>query len=361
MAVSRVDRVARLVALLPFVVSALLPALTATRALMLAWWWELGLPREEGARSRGVLLLRLATLWWLLHALRPDAGWLIGTLVLLLATASSGGPVRSWRKAIPAVLLAPALLGFLIELSERTPPATLRAVDLWRQAGVAPEGAVADAALPDGVVLAELPFRLPRRLVPTPLEDSPHRGRAWTLLAAMVVLQGIALLVHPQRGARLLVAAVPLALAASLLARQPEGLRLYFQESGPEGRALLLEVHPAGSDLWDPVRGPLLPPTGSWTVRPEWDQGLFRVVSSGPWAVVREGVDWPEPAPVVDAWLERHPLRAPREGGDDLERGGRGLLQLWAAGEQAARDAVEGSGFRWELAESGALYRRPLP
>ncbi len=350
-------RILGLAAFLPYGAAALLPALSPARALALGWILEAARPEAAPPRSdrrrRIAFLLGHGAAWLALHALRPDAAAWRGLLLLALA----GATLPAWRRPgrwgwlVPAALLVPTLLTALLALGERQlPQAAARAVP-WAALAAPPLAApfAAPPALPAGVALAGLDLVPPPELQPRPLEDSPLRGRAWTLVALLAAWQlGLAFTRPPWR-ARLRAGGLLLAGAALLLARPPDRLELRYEDASG---SWMLELR-QGAGEWDPVQGPLLRPAGSFALEAGAD-GKIRVGTGRCWGVARRlPAESPGPGP-ASAWLEVHPLRAPRSGGPAATEGGLGLLRWWAAGESGGEAA------RWELGEDGRLFRRPL-
>ncbi|TAH36350.1 MAG: hypothetical protein EYC70_11130 [Planctomycetota bacterium] len=360
---SAVRRAVQLGALLPYAASALVPELTPARALLLGWLAESAAPGTPAAEERASFPLRHACPWLLLHWLRPDAGWLAGAALLALMVLTrrwwSAGP--GGRSAVVLLLLVPPALDLALAVSGRAAPGALAAANAWDWSGVPPPRSSPPVELAEGVVRADLALELPQRLAPWPLEDAPQHERALLLLALLLGSLAAATLLGGRRGAQLSLLGLPLAAGGFALAVQPEGLLVLYQRSaadpasgGGQGGWLRLEVHRAGSDLYDPLRGPLLPPASSFALRLERELGLYRVVSPAPWAVVRAPAEPPEGAEPL-AWLEVHPLRAPALGGPGAEDWA-GTLRLWAAGER------DPAGARWELLPGGLhLIRRRLP
>lgn len=361
------ERFARLAGQAPYLAAAFLPALTPTRALLLGWTLEAGRPGPAGAAATLRFGLRHAAPWLLLHALRADApAWAgLGFLLALTLARPAWAAARrgSWvAVALAAALFLPAVLGFLLQFRDGGPASGVAAWDAWRWAGESalPAEPAARPPLPDGSY-SGLEYRLPPRLWPYPLEDSPQRGRALLLVLVLFFWEvGSVWVARVRRGLILQAGALAAAGLAAFSLAGPQALVVCFA-TGPSGPAepskLLLEVYGQGGDLWDPREGELLPPGGApaFQVRRGTEPGRLRVVSAAPWAVVRPDSDWSAPeAPA--AWLEVHPLRAPRSGGPEAADGGLGVLRLWAAGETGT-----GGGARWELDEEGVLYRRPLP
>lgn len=351
-----------LLALLPWALAACLTDLGATRAFLLAWVVEAGVPGPVGPRAVPAFFLRHGVLWLLLHLLGPDGPTWVGFGLLALATATlpwwGCGAWRGGRRLRPALVLAlfaPALAAFVLLLAGRRPPAWLARVDPWRLAGPAPIRTAPPRpdlppSLPGDARLASLDYRLPPRLWPRPLEAGPRKARALLLLALTLAGEGAVLLVRG-RGRRLLqILVLTGPLLAWPLARDPQGVRLHWYDGA--GPGLLLEVHRAGTGLWDPLRGPLLPGPGPLVVRPEGKGGLLRVVAAGPWAVVRSGAARiPEPGEEA-AWLV-HRLPGPVAAGGPPEA--LAILRLWVAGEPGTAGGV-----RWSLAADGrTLWRRP--
>ncbi|MBC8329001.1 MAG: hypothetical protein ISR76_01815 [Planctomycetes bacterium] len=354
---SPLHRFGGLLAYLPYGAAALIPALSPARALALAWVVEAArpAPAEPAPTPRAAFLLGHGSAWLLLHLLRPDAELWRG-LVLLAAAAAS---LPAWRRPgrlaglVPLLLLLPTLLVALLGLGGRQlPPALLSATPWEALASPAREAAPAPAPaleLPAGAALSELPLILPVAPTPQPLEDSPLRNRAWTLVALLGLWQlGVALSREPWRG-RLRWLGPLLVVAAAGLARPPQELLVRFED---HSGAWLIEVHRGAGD-WDPLRGALLPPGGRFGLE-VGAEGLVRVSTRGCWAVARPSRESDPPPSPASAWLEVHPLRAPRSGGPAAAAGGAGLLRWWSAGE------APGAGVRWELGEDGRLFRRPL-
>ncbi|HEX9793333.1 MAG TPA: hypothetical protein VGC54_05055 [Planctomycetota bacterium] len=360
-----------LTGLLPYLVSAFVPALTPARALLCGWLLELGVPAGSGKQALASFALRHGSAWLLLHQLRPDAALLFGMVFLAAALLSlPWWSCADWRRgpalrtAIALALLLPGALGLLAQLAGRD-PAPIHAADPWQWAAAPAATSEFDAeqAYRTGAPIARpepaaLPLRLPVRMRPAPLEDAPERGRALLLVCALLGLQAAAVTLGRRRVVQVLLPTVFFPWAGALLAGGHAGMQVEYR-SDPAGTGAVwrLEIHAEGIDLWDPLRGAFLPPVRPFVLRREEQNGLQRVVSQSPWAVVRESAEalagFAEPA----AWLEVHPLRAPRWGGPAAGTGGLGILHLWAAGESR-----EGGGARWELAANGRDLRRlPLP
>ncbi|KAA3605405.1 MAG: hypothetical protein DWQ01_18955 [Planctomycetota bacterium] len=347
-----------LLSFLPFLASAWWPALTPTRALYLAWIVEAGKPDREGpAGGAAGFFLRLALPWLLLHFLRPDAGAGLAAVLLPLAVLTrpwwAGEPL--WRRAlIPFVLLFPTVLAFAFALGQRPLEAAWQP---WEWAAEPSFEQSLDAEeLPPPVQLSTLPLQLPTRLEPMAMTDSPRRARAFLLLLLLTVVQIWAAGVGPRRSPMVLLAGLPLVLVALFFGSEPARARVQYQEA--DGRAWLLQIHPAGGDLFDPTHGPLVPPVGPFVLEAEGQGGLYRMVSPTPWGEALALDTMAEAEGELQAWYEVHLLRAPRHGGPLAESGGLGLLRWWAAGDQ-----LLSGGARWELygGEEWLLVRRPLP
>lgn len=341
----------------PYLGAALIPALSPARALALGWMLECLRPEGSGSpgRMRLGFLLAHGPSWLVLHLMRGDAPFSHGLVLLAVAVAS----LPAWRRPgrwggwVPVALLGPTLLVAVLGLTGRVPDTEVARLEPWRALGPAasaPAGSAVDApALPPGAAFLELELRPPPALGPAPLADSPLRVRALTLVGLLLLLQAVAAAVSPAAGLRLRAGGLVLVAAAFLLARPPSGMELDHSGSGGSWRLTLVQ----GNGLWDPTDGALWPPAGRYALQARED-GRVEVRADGVWGVARErpaaaGTEAPEAA-----WLEIHPLRAPREGGPAASGGGLGLLRWWAAGETGA------AGVRWALGEDGRLVRRPL-
>ncbi len=342
----------------PYLGAALVPALSPARALALGWMLECLRPEASGSpgRMRLGFLLAHGPAWLVLHLLRDDAPLFHGLVLLAVAVAS----LPAWRRPgrwggwVPVALLGPTLLVAVLGLAGRIPDAGVGRLEPWRALGPAapaPVGATAPEApaLPPGARLLDLELRPPSALGPPPLADSPLRARALTLVGLLLLLQALAAVLSPAAGLRVRAGGLVLVAAALLLARPPSGMELDHAGSGGSWRVALVQ----GYGLWDPADGALWPPAGRYTLQAQED-GRVEVRADGVWGVARERPAATGPAAAEAAWLELHPLRAPREGGSAASGGGLGLLRWWAAGEAG------GAGVRWALGEDGRLVRRPL-
>ena len=360
-------RLGPLLALLPHAAAAIWPAWSPARALLLGVLLESlrRVPAGGPARRREILqpLLRQGLAWGVLHSLRADAPALLGLLFLglfLLLRLLPGQERRIPAGAAATVATAPALLHLVLLLAGRQPPALLQSLDLWQAAAPREAPARSPEEVPEGLATAEIPFALPPRLVPWPLEDSPARPQALVLVAGLALLQGAALAASGRsRSFLLLLGGLVLVPLGRGLGAGPEGVELRFLEGGWHR----VQVHAPGADLVDPTAGPLvLPAHGAWHLARE-PAGLVRVVAAAPWGQLLAGEAEP-PQGEAAAWLEIRPLKAPRAGGPLLEAGGRGILELWLRGEDASR--LPPGGIRWELRATGRprvpweLVRLPL-
>ncbi|MFQ5748011.1 MAG: hypothetical protein ACE5H3_00975 [Planctomycetota bacterium] len=363
-------RLVQLGALVPYGLSAGIAPLTPARAVILAWIVEAGVPGPPGRKCTLDFLLRHLPAWWLLHALRPDAPLLVGPALLaflVLTRRFWADPLRGRGSgaAVLLLFLLPAAVRLPFELSGRKTPSVLQAVDLWEHAGVPAEPATRPPlpvpSLPAGARLSGLRFRLPPSLAPPPLGDSPQRGQALTLAAALFLAQAGSVLFFSLRVRRpALFGLLFLAAFGSWSFRGPPGVKVVFREDsapdGTTGRIWTLEVHAAGAGLWDPLRGALLPPPFV-SLHAEKEQGLVRVVASRPWGVVREGTPQDEePGAPPLAWLEHRPLQPEHSGGAGAGGGWLGFLRYWARGEPEGA-----AGVRWSVSAEGVLFREPLP
>lgn len=345
-------------AFLPYLASAFVPALGPARALALGWILEAARPpAAPGTRRADWLLFAIGhgCAWGLLHLLRADAPCWRG--LVLLALAASSWP--AWRRpgrlgpVVPLALLAPALLVFLLALGGLD-PAAARTLDPWQ--ALDPVAAAAAAAgtaplpeLPPGASWSGLPLVPPPRLVPHALADSPWRPRALSLVGLLLVWR-LAAALRPRWRIFLLPLGPVLVAGGAWVAAPPAGLHLRWASAEPAAAVHVLELR-QGDGVWDPLAGSLLPPSSTFRLVPRAD-GRVDVQAEGCWAVVQAAAGL-TPSPAT-AWLELHPLRAPRGGGPAVPAGALGLLRWWAAADRSGEPA------RWELGQDGALSRRSL-
>lgn len=319
---------AALPGLLPWILSALWPAFAPAQALLVALALRHGPPRARSGRAIAQDFLALAAPWWVLRALRPDAGLLTGAGILLagllleLLRARPAG-ARAARVLIALLLAGPLSLTFFCRLAELPPPALAVQADPWRLAAAPP-------AEPVRYDMAGTVWFAPARVEPWPLSpaaDAGSRRRGLLLLAAVC---GAALWLQLSRSPVALLTV--LAAAAGPLAARPAP-RTVVLDPGQEGAPVLIVELAAGfragaAQTWDPQREG--PPDG---------------------IQVRAAAEFtPASAPDL-AWLERHPLRAPQEEGPP----GAVRLLSWYAGADQASGAA-----RWSLRPDGRLVRRRL-